>query len=201
MIANVTAGKIEQNNLWKFCPICGASFELEISSFDKSNKNCVSCEKSIIKIWNVNADQAKMSRLCTNCKNITSAKALFCILCGEKISSLSIVHDSPNDRQYNVVQKYDRRSIGWSIASLGCFSIGLLLLLFAYLFTSTFLIFLYAPPYNILFIMIFVLGIVFGKLSFEVPTGKIGVILNSLAILGCLIYTTYFLVTLFSQSV
>ncbi|NHJ03292.1 MAG: hypothetical protein EAX90_00555 [Candidatus Heimdallarchaeota archaeon] len=182
-----------------FCPICGKESSLQNDASIQLEKKCIFCKKSIADVWNVNENQMKMSRLCNQCGNNTSVKAIFCFKCGNKISSYSLLHTPPSDKNYNLGGKFSRNFSLLSILSLALFVLGLFPILMAFIHDRFWLVFIGVFPYNFFAILIGILGILFGYLTKETPSGKTGIIINSLYLSGALIYLIYNLWVFFSS--
>lgn len=181
-----------------FCPLCSKIIPIDFIFEDFSKIKCPSCDKLIYSVWQINAHQAKISRLCNKCGNNTSTKAIFCVKCGSKINSLSILHNPPNDREYNIVQKHTRNVLALSFISLTIFIIGLFPIFMTFAHDRYWLVFIGYFPYNLYALVFGTIGILFGYLSIETTRGKIGVGLNALYLFVSVVYMIYNLWIFFS---
>lgn len=181
-----------------FCPLCGKEFTNGDKFTDFGDK-CNFCEKIIDDIWNVNEKQISMSRLCSHCGNKTSVKAIYCLKCGARINSCSLLHTPPSDKNYHLGGRLSRNFSILSVLSLALFVLGLFPILMAFIHDRFWLVFIGIFPYNFYAILIGILGILFGYLTKETPTGKTGIVVNSLYLSGALIYLIYNLWVFFSS--
>ena len=132
-----------------------------------------------------------MSRLCSHCGNKTSVKAIYCLKCGARINSYSLLHAPPIDREYLLGGKFERNFSSLSIISFVLFVIALFPLLMAFVHDRFWLVFIGFFPYNLYTILITIIGAFFGYLSRDTSSGKIGLIINCLYLLASIIYLFY----------
>lgn len=198
MITIEANGGISQREL-SFCPLCGKEFSNSNGENNEAERKCVFCQKIIDDVWHVNEMQIKMSRLCNHCGNNTSVKAIFCFRCGNKISSYSLLHTPPTDKNYQLGGRLSRNFSLLSVLSLALFVLGLFPILMAFIHNRFWLVFIGVFPYNFYAILIGILGILFGYLTKETPSGKTGIIINSLYLSGAVLYLIYNLWVFFSS--